>query len=99
MQAFFMHTQKKQDFSCPWSLLLELDNVFSLRASVSILDIEAYSLTFVKSLEAFTLNGRLMNENILSVITCNETIALFSVEPLYFSCSHLTLSPYLRETL
>ena len=51
--------------------------------------IKRYGLTFLQSLESVNLNRRIMYEYILSVVSVgDETIALFSVEPLNCTVAH-----------
>lgn len=73
----------------PW-LSSELDDVGSLRSAVTLCNIKADCLTFIQSLESFTLNCGIMYEDIIAVICCDEAIALFSVEPFYLTCCHNT---------
>ena len=66
-----------------------VDSANLLAVSGISLRIERYGLTFLQSLESVNLNGRIMYEYILSVVSVgDETIALFSVEPLNCTVAH-----------
>ena len=64
---------------------LKLDDVGSLMSAGTFHDIELNVLTFVKGLEAFTLDGGKMYEYVFAIFTFDETKALFSVKPFYFA--------------
>lgn len=68
--------------------ILQLYDVRSLRTAVALCYVEAYSLSFVKSLEAFTLNSGIMNKDVCSVVSSDESITLFSIEPFNLACCH-----------
>ena len=50
--------------------------------------IKLYSLTFFERLITVTLNGRKVHKDILAFANGDKTIALFIIEPFYFSCHH-----------
>ena len=57
-------------------------------------DLKFDCVAFLQGLEAFTLNGRVMDEHVSSAILANESVALAIVEPLYFplkSCHFVLL--------
>lgn len=70
----------------------QLNNICSLWSASALLNIEFNSLTLFQRLEAFTLDRREVHEYVLAVFTCDETVALFSVEPLDSSFVHCVTS-------
>ena len=59
-----------------------LDNVRCLHSALTLGQIIRNTLAFVQCLESFALNSGEVNKYILSVFTCDESIAFFCVEPL-----------------
>ena len=61
---------------------------------ISLFDIEANPLTFIKCPESGTLDRTIMDENVTAFVTLDKAKTLFLVEPLHFTfCqSHTLLS-------
>ncbi len=74
------------------AILLSVLSVFydigGLRTTVTFCDIKSDGLTFIQSFETFTLNCGIVYKYISSFISCDESIPLFGIEPLYFACCH-----------
>ncbi len=66
------------------------------RAFITLLDVKANSLTLIKRLEAFALNGTEMDKNIPALIILNEAKPFFLVEPLYLTFCQSCNPPFLR---
>ena len=64
------------------SQLLDHDDIARLKALGSLFDIELDLLTFLQILEAFALNRREVDKDIIAAIASEEAIALCSIEPL-----------------
>jgi hypothetical protein len=54
----------------------------------SILAIKADQVTFCKGLESASLNGRMVDKDIGTVVSGNETKPFRVIKPLHFSLSH-----------
>ena len=83
----------------PTFFRLKAGNILRLQAFGALADLEFNSLPFVQGFVPVHLNGRKMDENVLTRLALNETIALAGVEPFHCSlfshCYYLALS-YLR---
>jgi hypothetical protein len=55
------------------------------KALLTLQDIEAYTLTLLKGLEAVILNSTEVNEHVLAFIAFDESKALALIEPLDFA--------------
>ena len=66
----------------------ELNNIRGLRTAVAFGDIECYCLALVECLESVGLDCGIMYEYVVSVISCDESITFFCIEPLNFACCH-----------
>jgi hypothetical protein len=89
-----------------WSLRIgsansQLHNILGLKSLWTFCHIKLNRVAFIKRLEATTLNGAVMDKNVIAGIAANETISLFIVKPLHGSLfSHLfslTKFPLLRD--
>jgi hypothetical protein len=60
---------------------LEWDDVGSLRAFRSLLNLELYLLSFVQVLKTISLNCAEVDEYIRAILAFNEAITFASVEP------------------
>jgi len=67
---------------------LALVNVRSLGTLFAVNDVERDLLPFGESLETIANNGAEMNENVLALVRCNETVPLAIVKPLHCSLTH-----------
>jgi len=86
-------TKKKGDRfarSPLFELALDLDGLHVLRlpAFGSLDHTELNGLTFLQGAEAARLNRRVMDENVLAILTADEAVALRVIEPLYCSLFH-----------
>jgi hypothetical protein len=68
-------------------------NVFGLEALGALHDIEGHGLAFLKATEAVGLDGREMNENVLTVGAAEKAESLGVIEPLNCTLFHLKLVP------
>jgi hypothetical protein len=75
--------------------LRDLGDLVSLWPLLSLDHFELDRVTFLQGLEAFTLNGRVMNEYIRSAILADEAVTLSIVKPFHFSLK----SCHLRSSL
>jgi hypothetical protein len=75
--------------SLGYALLLDLrccaGNLFGLRALLSLSDLEFYVVSFLQTAVALRFYCAVVNKNIRSIITTNETETFCIVEPLYFA--------------
>src|SRR5258708_40340664 len=69
-------------------------NVFSLPALLSFGHSEFNRLTLLKAAIAIRLDRGEVDENVLSILTCNKTEALCGVEPLNCSLFHFVSLSY-----
>ena len=71
--------------------LFEAADLIGLRAFGAFDDVEFDFVAFFEALVTFALNGAVVNEDVGSAITAEESIAFCIVEPLYgaFILSHL----------
>lgn len=60
-------------------------NVLGLGSLIAAHDFKIDFFPFVKSFEACSKNGGVMNEHVLSGILSNETETLLVIEPFYFT--------------
>ena len=67
---------------------LQFYDVGSLSSAIALDQIIRNCLTLFQGFEAFALNSGEMNENVLSVLTCDKAITFFSVEPLNCTLVH-----------
>jgi hypothetical protein len=73
---------------------LQAHDAFGLQTLGALLDLEFDCLALIQSLVSLALDGRKMNENVLSGLALDESITLGRIEPLHctllfshFSCS------------
>jgi len=71
-----------QGFFVSDSQLLDDDHVARLKTLGALFNIELDLLAFLQVLETLALNGREVDEDILTAIASEEAIALRSIEPL-----------------
>src|SRR5712692_1325136 len=64
---------------------LDSSNVLRLPALGALGHVELHGLAFLQALEAASLNSGEMHENVLAILTADETIALGVVKPLHCS--------------
>jgi len=69
----------------PWGLL-NYRNVHSLIAFGAAADFEFDCLTFVERLESVRYDTGEVNENLFAVLSRNESVAFFAIEPFYLTC-------------
>ena len=62
--------------------MLLLDNIGSLHAALTFCQVKIDSLSFIERLEAISLDCGIMYEYVLSILTGDEAITFFCVEPL-----------------
>jgi hypothetical protein len=79
---------------CIGSADSQLHDILGLQSLGAFCHVEFNGVAFIKRLEATTLNGAVMNKNVIAGITADETISLFIVKPLHGSLfSHWFSSP------
>src|SRR5690606_2173912 len=64
---------------------LQFHNVGCLQASLTVDQIEFNGVAFVKGLEAFALDGGVMDKYVVAILALDEPITLFLIKPLDFS--------------
>jgi len=74
--------------------LAHYDNVGCLWAFRTIGNLEFYLIAFIEGLKPVSLNGRKVNEDIISVISGNEPIALLFIKPFYTTFGHYNSPPF-----
>ena len=77
------------------SAAIERHDILSLGSLLALSDFEFHFLAFFQFAEPASLNSGEVHETILApVIGCDESVPLFCVEPLHYSCrAHRALSP------
>ena len=64
-------------------------NVGRTGSFLALLDVEGYGLSFSQRLEAASLDGAVVNEDVFGAVgRCDEAEAFIVIEPLYCTCSH-----------
>src|SRR5580698_6508478 len=64
------------------AVLSQLRDFVGLRSFLPLDDFELYRVALLQGFEAFTLNGRVMDEDIGSAVLADKSIPLAVVEPL-----------------
>ena len=72
-------------------LSLERLNVRRLPALRALYHVELNRLTFLEALEAAAVDRRVVNEDVLAILTADEAKTLGIVKPLYCSLFHVFL--------
>jgi hypothetical protein len=67
---------------------LQLGDVGSLQALFALGDFEIDPLAFIEATETIADNRGVMDEDVRTVVTGNEPVSLFGVEPLHGSLRH-----------
>src|SRR5579859_2590630 len=67
---------------------LDCGNVLGLPALWSLHQVELNGLTLLQAPEARSLNRRVVNENVFTILTADEPISLGVVEPFHCSLFH-----------
>jgi hypothetical protein len=65
--------------------LPDFGDFVGLGSFLSLHHLKLDNVAFLKGFEAFTLYGRVMNEDVRSAILANEAVAFTIVEPLHFA--------------
>ena len=73
--------------------LTQLCDLVGLGSFLPLDDLELNRVAFLQGLEAFTLYGRVMDEDISSAVLADEPIPFTVVEPLYFTLKSCHLRP------
>jgi len=74
--------------------LAHYDNVGCLWALRTVGNLELYLIAFIEGFKAISLNGRKVNEDIISVVSGNEPIALLLIKPFYTTFGHYNSPPF-----
>ena len=75
--------------------LAEFGDFVGLRPLLPLHDLKLDRVAFLQSFESFTLNGRVMNEDIRSAILADEAVTLGVIEPFHFPLKSCHLRPSL----
>jgi hypothetical protein len=81
-------------FSLTKFYLAHYDNVSCLWALRTIGNLELYLIAFIEGLKPISLNGREVYEDIISVVSRNESIALFLIKPFHTTFGHYNSPPF-----
>ncbi len=81
-------------FSLTKFYLAHYDNVGCLWAFRTIGNLELYLIAFIEGFKPISLNGREVYEDIISVVSGNESIALFLIKPFYTTFGHYNSPPF-----
>ena len=73
--------------------LPDFRDLVGLRSLLPLDDLELYRVAFLQGLKSFTLDGRVMDEDISSAVLADKAITLAVVEPLYFTLKSCHLRP------
>jgi hypothetical protein len=65
--------------------LANLGDFVGLRSFLTLHHLKFHKVAFLEGLEAFTLNGGVVDENVRSTLLTNETITFAVIEPLYLT--------------
>ncbi len=71
--------------------LLESNNIDSLRAFFTLVQIKLDSLILVETAKTITLNAGVMNKHVLTLFGRHEAITFGCVEPFYFAFHRINL--------
>ena len=74
--------------------LAHYDNVGCLWAFRTIGNLELYLIAFIEGFKPLSLNGRKVYEDIISVVSGNEPIALLLIKPFYTTFGHYNSPPF-----
>jgi hypothetical protein len=74
--------------------LAHYDNVGCLWALGTIGNLKLYLIAFIEGLKPISLNGGEVYENIISVVSGNEPIALLLIKPFYTTFGHYNSPPF-----
>lgn len=91
-EAGLSSNRRKRFVPIPCETELDLANVGSRRTLRTVNDLKAHPGAFGQGLEAFGLNGGVMDEYILAAVLLNKTETLSIIEPLNCTFSHLYYS-------
>jgi hypothetical protein len=76
----------------PAEILLDSLDVLCLPALGALDDVELNALTFLKRTEAVRLDGGVMHEHVIAILTADKSEALGIVKPFYCSLFHYSCS-------
>ena len=68
-------------------------DLVGLRSFLPLDDLELYRVAFLQGLEPFTLDGRVMDEDISSAFLADKPVPFAVVEPLYLTLKSCHLRP------
>jgi hypothetical protein len=74
--------------------LAHYDNVGCLWAFRTIGNLELYLIAFIEGFKSISLNGRKVYEDIISVVSGNEPIALLLIKPFHTTFGHYNSPPF-----
>ena len=70
------------------------DNISCLRTLRTFGNLELYLIAFIEGFESISLNGGEVNEDIISIISGNESKALLLIKPFYTTFGHYNSPPF-----
>jgi len=81
-------------FSLTSLILAHNDNICCLRALRTLGNLELYLVAFVKGLKSVPFNGREVYEDIIPVVSGNESVALLLIKPFHTTFGHYNSPPF-----
>ncbi len=70
------------------------DNIGCLWALWTIGNFEFYLIAFIKGFETISLDGRKVNEDIISIVSGNKPIAFLLIKPFHTTFGHYNSPPF-----
>ena len=74
--------------------LAHYNNIRCVRALWTLGNLELYFIALIKGFESIPFNGGEVNEDIISIISGNEPVALLLIKPLYTTFGHHNSPPF-----
>jgi len=81
-------------FSLTELFLAHNDNIGCLWTFRTIGNLELHLIAFIEGFKPLPLNGRKVHEDVISVVSGNEPIALLLVKPFYTTFGHYNSPPF-----
>ena len=75
-------------------MLAHHDNIGCLRTLRTFGNLELYLIAFIERFKSLSLNGGEVNEDIISIVSGNEPIALLLIKPFHFTFGHYNSPPF-----
>lgn len=81
-------------FSLMKYYLAHHNHIGCLWAFGTVGNLELYLVAFIEGFKSFSLNGREVNEDIISIVSRNEPVTLLLIKPFYFAFGHYNSPPF-----